>query len=716
MLNLREWPAIGTLVLFTSSGAWAVSDRPAVSSSGPTHSADCAHATTGVPQPLSVAAIHAGQRLMAGDVNGTPISSPDGNIQVIFELDESGAPFYRIDFKGHPLIGKSRLGLNLEGVPPFGPFKETAVKSSSGESKYSVPFGKTSSVDDHYREYTVTLKEVSAPGRELGVAFRVYNDGAAFQYLLPPQNGMAKVTIAGEMTQVRPAGDPKIYSLPTGFASAYENHYQVGPLAEIPTDKALGLPLAMAYPNHGPFVTVSEAGLKNYANLYLGRSETDPGTLESRFPPDPKTQAVFASQGTTPSQTPWRTFTIGDSEKATVESNLINNLSRPSVIQDTSWIHTGKCVFPWWNGYVVPGGPKTPPSDVLNGDTLEYYIDFAAKNKIECVSVDGYEFDKAWYGGKVIDFEKGRDITQPAPEMRMPAILKYAKDKHVGLRLWMHSAGLNDENLDRVFKTFHEWGVPGIMVDFLGDDTQRGVAFDEKMLQTAAKYHLTVCFHGIAKPTGLGRTYPNLLTEEGVMGLEYNKWKGPNSTPDHEINVAFIRCSVGPCDTHEGSFRPVPVKDFVAHSIAPNSMGTLARELAMYVVYENHQPMLADYPAAYEKHPAELKFLQQIPVTWDETRLLNGSLEDQVVTMARRKGRDWYLGSMNGNAEGRNVDLPLGFLGSGKYVAEIYEDTSASGSDGEQIAVKAIPVTAASHLSIPMAPSGGQVVRIRKAN
>jgi alpha-glucosidase len=351
---------------------------------------------------------------------------------------------------------------------------------------------------------------------------------------------------------------------------------------------------------------------------------------------------------------------------------------------------------------------------VLNGETLKGYIDFCAKYRIPYVSLDGYEFDKAWYGGRVLPFDpKTQDITRPVPEINLPDVLKYAREKGVRVRAWMHGEGLTEENMERVFSIYANWGISGVMVDFMGDDTQKGVERIEEILRRALEHRLTVSFHGIAKPTGLQRTYPNLLTEESVMGQEYNKWPGPNSTPDHEVYVGIIRGAVGPMDTHQGSFRPVPQSQFVARTLQPNSMGTLAHQIATYVVYENELPMLADYPEAYERHADVFRFVLQVPSTWDETRVLMADLDRQLLTVARRSGNDWFVGSLSGTRGGK-YSVPLSFLGGKEWQAEAYGDTSDSASDGESIARTVFKVRPGDALPIELSAGGGQLIRLQK--
>ena len=685
---------------------------------------------------------------MAVNTLGSPqnveMQSPNGQIKILFSVSTidglSGVPNYRVTYKNRNLINKSPLGLRLKsGGGPSGArfelesgFEILRVSQTESFSSYSLPVGKTRQVHDRYRQYTIFLKNTSRATTYLNFIFRLYNDGASFRYLVPKQNQITNFSLVKELTEFRFAGDPTIYGLPLGFGSAYESHYTIGPLAEFDTAKPIGMPLAVDF--SGATMEVSEADIHGYTQTYFlptpqglklalppPSTESSEGSYEES-PKESSKETGAPIQNTLPFKTPWRVMIIGDSPALGLQSNVITDLAEPSKIKDTSWIKPGKILFQWWNGYVVPGSFYEKPSDVLNEKTLKSYVDFCAKNKITYVSLDGFEFDKAWYGGGVGSFDPTtQDVTKSAPEVNAQEVIRYARQKGVGVRVWMHTNGLTEKNMESVFSTYNSWGVQSIMVDFMGDDKQSGVAHVEKILSIAAKYHLMVALHGMAKPTGFQRTYPNFLTQEGVMNQEYNKWgaddpDSPHSDPDHEVTAAIIRGAVGPMDTHQGSMRPVPEKNFVAHSIAPNSIGTLAHQIANYVVYENPNSMLADYPQAYLQHPEAFRFILGVPNRWDETLALKADLNKKVVTVARRNGKDWYVGTMNGRIRNR-FDLPLNFLEPGKtYLAEIYSDTASSEENGEEMSVVSRPLTSKDILSVNLAAGGGQAVKFHQVD
>ena len=356
---------------------------------------------------------------------------------------------------------------------------------------------------------------------------------------------------------------------------------------------------------------------------------------------------------------------IADKVERLVESDLVLNLNAPCALADTSWIRPGKTTFPWWNGFhedhvSFPMG--------LNTETAKYYIDFCAEAGIPYHSLDGKE-NTAWYGGPIVPYE-GADITRGVAGLDLREVLRYAATKGVRIRLWMNWRAA-EAHMDRAFPLYREWGVEGVMLDFMDRDDQVMINFLRRALETAAANRLTVTLHGVSAPTGLERTYPNLLTNEGVLNLEYDKWDKQGVTPEHELTVPFTRMLAGPLDFHQGSLRGVPLEEFRPRNAAPLVMGTPCRMLASYVVLQNHLPMVADYPSAYRGHPA-LPVLAAVPTTWDDTRCLTGKVGELIV-IARRHGPEWWVGAMGDRKPGE-VEIPLSFLGPGRFRAEIYRD------------------------------------------
>ena len=363
--------------------------------------------------------------------------------------------------------------------------------------------------------------------------------------------------------------------------------------------------------------------------MYLARAAMKSTTLVTRLAPRPD-EPKLAVRAILPHLSPWRVILFAPQAEELIESDLLLKLNLPSEIADTSWIRPGKTTFPWWNDFYEQ---NVPFKMGLNTATAKHYIDFCAEHGIPYHSLDGIN-DVAWYGGPIAPYA-GADITQAVEGLDLPAVIAYAKEKGVRLRLWMHWEAAR-KHMKRAFPLYHEWGIEGVMIDFMDRDDQEMVNFQRELLQLAADNQLTVTFHGVASPTGLERTYPNLLNSEAVMNFEYDKWNEGGVPPEHDVTVPLTRMLAGPLDYHQGTFRGVPLAEFKPRVADPLVIGTPCRMLATYVVFQNHLPMMADYPIAYRGHPLT-KVVAEIPATWDETRALEAKV-GQSVAIARRNG------------------------------------------------------------------------------
>ncbi|MEO6809897.1 MAG: glycoside hydrolase family 97 catalytic domain-containing protein, partial [Isosphaeraceae bacterium] len=404
-----------------------------------------------------------------------------------------------------------------------------------------------------------------------------------------------------------------------------------------------------------------------------------------------------------PHASPWRVLMLGERPGRLVESDIVLNLNDPCAIKDTSWIKTGKTTFPWWNGFYEENVPFTPG---LNTATAKYYIDFCAEAGIPYHSLDGVK-NKAWYGGPIRPYG-GADITTALPEIDLPEVLEHAKTKGVRLRLWMHWQAA-ERHMEKAFPIYREWGIEGVMLDFMNRDDQEMNRFLRKAIKLAAENHLTVTLHGVSKPTGLERTYPNLLTHEAVLNLEFDKWEKVGVTSDHELTIPFTRMLAGPFDFHQGSFRAVTPEEYKPRNDAPLVMGTPSRTLASYVLYQNHLSMVADYPSAYRGHPG-LPVLAAIPTTWDDTKVLVDKVGECAV-IARRSGTDWHVGAMT-DRNARTLTLPLTFLGPGRFAAELWVD-DAKAQYG--LSKRNASVTTSDELTIDLAGTGGAYLKFALA-
>jgi alpha-glucosidase len=406
-------------------------------------------------------------------------------------------------------------------------------------------------------------------------------------------------------------------------------------------------------------------------------------------------------------QTPWRVVLMGDRQGALLESNTIYCLNEPSVIRDTSWIKPGKITFSWWNGDVYDGKRSLP---ILSFAMAKKYIDFCARNGIPTHSLTSDEkYVSPWYFQSKRGVAPGpdTDVTKVRPDFDLPAIRAYADSRHVRLWTWVHQGALRGR-VEEAFAAFEKMGWSGMMVDFFDHDDQESIEFAESILEAAARRHILIHFHGVWKPTGWQRTYPNLMNHEGALNLEYLKWSN-RCTPEHNLMLAFTRLVAGPMDYHLGGFRAVTRAEFKPRNIAPNVLGTRCHHLAMYVCFDNPNPMLADYPTAYEGQPG-FDFLKVVPTWWDETRVLEGSIGEELVT-ARRKGDTWYVGCMSAKRP-RELALPLTFLKAGAYRADLWRDAPDAESKPNHLVSETLNLRASDTLRVHVAIDGGFVVRL----
>jgi alpha-glucosidase len=430
------------------------------------------------------------------------------------------------------------------------------------------------------------------------------------------------------------------------------------------------------------------------------------GELVSSLSPLPG-QTEIKVKASIPHHTPWRVFLISDRIGALIESNLLTNLNEACKIKDVSWIRPGKTTWPWWNGNITPDTSFTPGN---NFETNKYFIDFCAANHIEYHSVVEYGGHE-WYVSDGEGFSPGpnTDVTRAVPGLNMQEVCDYAKKKGVGIRIWVHWKALYPR-LEAAFTQYEKWGIAGLMVDFMDRDDQEMVNIQEEILRRAAAHKLHIQFHGAYKPTGMHRSWPNELTREGVMNYEYDKW-GESMTPDHDIYVPFTRMLAGPTDYHLGGFRAVPKSKFKIQSTRPLVMGTRAHMLAMYVVLENYLGMVADYPDAYLGQPG-FDFIQLVPTTWDETRVIDAKVEEWI-TIARRKNEDWFIGTIN-NSESREISVRLDFLSDGIYEGMMYSDPQDAAENPNKLNRRTFDLKKGDELKIQLASGGGQVMRLRK--
>lgn len=632
------------------------------------------------------------------------VRSPDGRIQVeAFRRDSRDAPHqlqYRVRFSDHVVIDASNVEIRMRDGMVLGRDPEiVGTQTAAIDTSFDQFPGKRRRVVDRANEATLLLRERGARPLEWRLVLRAYDDAVALRYQFPEQPGWGHLELADERTEFAfPQGSIATMLPLAGFTTSHEGRYERRQVDRIPADWLLGLPLLVKLPRGG-WAALLEANLTEYAGMYLMRAGGPGGGLVSRLSPRPG-EPEIAVRSALPHASPWRLILIARDARQLLESDTVLKLNAPSAVADTSWITPGKTTFPWWNDYYGAGVPFTMG---LNTETAKYYIDFCAEYGIPYHTLDGVN-GLAWYGGPIAPYE-GADITRGIEGLDLQEVIRYARQKGVRIRLWMHWQAAQ-RHMRRAFPLYRAWGVEGVMIDFMDRDDQLMVNFQRELLQLAADNHLTVTFHGVAAPTGLERTFPNLLNSEAVRNLEYDKWDEGGVSPEHDVTVPLTRMLAGPLDYHQGGLRSVPPDGFEPRSSAPLVIGTPCRMLATYVVLQNHLPMMADYPDAYRRHPLT-RTMSAVPATWDDTRALVAR-PGEAVAIARRSGEDWWIGAMT-DREARDLRLPLSFLPAGKFQADIYEDDPAA-EDGFKH--EAHPVTSSANLHVRLSPAGGAVVQL----
>jgi len=628
------------------------------------------------------------------------VTSPGGQAEIRIS-DENGQANFSLKFKGETLMAPSRLGLSLDkGGDLTRNLRILHAQTRKVDETYELVVGKTRTVRDRYTETTVEFLETVGLQRRLKVIARAYDDGVAFRYVLPDQPTLAGVAVRGDETRFDFAADDKCWALNLGrFGTSHEGEYD--PIQAKSFRAAALYELPVVCQTKKAAFAIAEADLKSWAGFYLSGREDGILGLQTKLSPrlDDPSKAVTTKIGTE-TVSSWRVVMMGDTPGDLVSSNLMTSLNPPTTLTDTSWIKPGKAAWDWWNGSKVDGVPDSG----MNDATMKRFIDFAAANKLEYMLIDD-----GWYAGsgqapKVLP---GTDVTKSIPAINIPELVAYGREKGVGIMVWVHWKAL-DAQMDEALATYETWGLKGIKADFMDRDDQEIVDYYHRLLTKAGQHHLMVDLHGAFAPRGLIRTYPHYVTQEGVMGAEYNKWSA-RVTATHNVTLPFTRMLVGPMDYTPGGFRNVRPADFKNQFILPTVQTTRGQALAMYVVYDSPLSMVSDSPITYAASPAGLDFVSATPTSWDETRVLSGEIGQSIV-IARRKGADWWVGAMT-NESGRTVKVPLAFLGTGAFQADIRED----GAEPTALKTRTQAVTAKQTLSLTLAPSGGGVVHLTPA-
>jgi alpha-glucosidase len=632
------------------------------------------------------------------------VAAPSGGLKVI--VSDAGGLNYRVEVDGKIVLTNSPLGLEFKDGTKLGPaaiITKSTTKRHNGEWENS--FGNRRSVRDQWRELRLTLQEGGSAQRTFGLIVRAYDDGVAFRYDLPESSGLGNFVLTKELTEFHFADDYRCWA--GGESACAENEYPETKLSAIPVGRPGSsyhsvLPLVAETP--AGYFAIAESDVLDWAGMSLSGTGTSAVKAVLDWRADGKGLVVSS----TPRVSPWRVLMFGRTAADLAGSDLIATLATPSRLKDMSWIKPGACAWDaWWTG--INPYDSTHRNVDARGTTPSHkeYIDLAAEMGWPYQLMDWYWYDGMTSYNKSLHSQpnsKLADFRKPVPEVNIPELMAYAKSKNVRLLIWAHSLDIETFGVEAALKYLAEQGFAGMKIDFINSQSQETVQWCEKVLATAAKYHLLIDFHGTYKPTGLARTYPNFITQEGVMGNEYNKFGEGVITPQHTINLAFTRALLGPMDFTPGGFINRAPKDFKITS--PTEVkGTRARQLAMTVIYPSPLLVLCDSPKNYRGQPG-IEFLQGMPTVWDETVVLNAEVGKSIV-IARRAGDRWYLAAMNGDTAA-SLNVPLNFLRGKNWKLRQFADDPKF-SDYQAVVESTSDADAKSVLTLSLAPGGGFV-------
>ncbi|WP_345145732.1 glycoside hydrolase family 97 protein [Flavobacterium ginsengiterrae] len=634
------------------------------------------------------------------------VTSPGGKISVLVSVNDKIS--WTISSGKDLILAPSEMSLTLDQNEVLG--KNPVVINSKKESvniSFETPLYKKKTIQNNYNQLILNFKN------DFSIEYRVFDDGAAYRFSTKKKKD---ITVKWEnvslnfdqdystlMPYVRDLRNPK-----DPYISSFEAHYENKKISEFAKDTLAFLPFLIDYKNHKKAVFL-EANLEDYPGLFVTNNSSKSG-FESRFSkyPTKETNGGFNNINRLISERadylvktkgtrnfPWRAIVIAENDADLANNDMVQKLSEPSRIKDISWIKPGKVAWDWWNDWNIY---NIDFKAGINTQTYKYYIDFASKNKVEYVVLDeGWSLEE--------------DIMKHNPNVDLEALIAYGKEKNVGLILWSSWMALT-KNTDGILKNYADLGIKGFKVDFLDRDDAKMVNSVYDISQKAANHKLILDFHGMYKPTGIQRTFPNILNFEGVKGLENNKWTPNDDVPLYDCTIPFIRMMAGPMDYTPGAMRNATKSEFRPSHSTPMSQGTRCHQLALYTIFEAPLQMMADSPTAFMKEQESTDFIAKVPTTFDETVALDGEV-GKFVSIARKKGNTWYLGAIT-NWDSRDITIDFSFLEKGKkFQAEVFSD----GLNADKAAVdykrEIITVDSNSKIKYRLANGGGLAMIIR---
>ncbi|MBO5507807.1 MAG: glycoside hydrolase family 97 protein [Bacteroides sp.] len=620
------------------------------------------------------------------------VNSPDSRITVNVETGTNTT--YSVTFHGKVILNPSPISMTFDNGTVIGRNMEVKKVERFTQNQVLKPVvrQKSEQIIDHYNEMVLDADRYK-------LYFRVYNDGLAYRFHTDFPDSLK--VLNEEVTYCFPEDYNTLFPEERSMLSAQQPLFKPMKLSEIGTDRFCSTPILIKVDENAR-IFISESDLESYPGMFLrkqGKNELagkfaavsleDYKTDDRQIFPTKRADYIARVNGTR--NYPWRAMIVAENDANLITNQLIYKLA-PEAEGDYSWVRPGKIAWDWYNALILTG---VDFKCGINNDTYKYYIDFASKYGIEYVVIDD-GWSEAW------------DVTKTIPEINMEELVAYGKKKNVDLILWVSWAPFR-EKIDEAFDKFSQWGIKGIKMDFMNRDDQEMVDFYYEVARKAAAHKMLVDFHGAYKPTGWLRTFPNVLTSEGVAGLENHKW-GSFVTPKHNVTLPFTRMVAGPMDYTPGAMINFHEKDHKIWFNLPASVGTRCHQLGMYVVYESPLQMLADSPSNYYREPVCMEFLSQVPVVWDETRVLKASVGEYVI-VARRHGDAWYIGGMAGE-KGQKFEIDLDFI-KGNKTLTYWEDGVNVDMNANDVARRTRKVKQGDKITITMYDGGGYAAVIK---
>ncbi|HEY0780424.1 MAG TPA: glycoside hydrolase family 97 protein [Gemmatirosa sp.] len=654
-----------------------------------------------MPRALCLALALSAAPALAQRPSTYQVTSPDGHLRITLR---TGADLtWSVDRDGAPVITPSLLALTLQSGEVLGANPVVrATTPSTGDATLTPVAYQKATIRDRYHQLTVTMNAA------YGVVLRAYDDGVAYRFVLrrPGEVAIRTETVNFNFADDDTAHVPFVRDIRNGdpYISAQEAHYDVQRLSAIRPDTLSYSPLLVQLPG-GARAVVLEADLEAYPGMFLRPNPSTRRGFQGVFAPYPKREEERGLNTTVPEREdliahvagtrmlPWRGVAVAARDADLLNNDVVYKLAAPSRVADaTAWVRPGKAAWDWWNDWNLRGVDFVSG---INMPTYRYYIDFAAANRLEY-----FVMDAGW--------SAGRDLTRTRPGIDLPALIAYAQQKHVGVLLWAAWHDVRGHE-DTLFPMYARMGVRGFKIDFFDRDDQKAVESVYHIAERAAANHLLLDLHGMYKPTGLQRTFPNVINSEGVKGMEQVKWTPVDDVPRYDVTAPYVRMLAGPMDYTPGAMRNATRNDFRASNATPMSHGTRTHQLAMYTIFDAPLQMLADSPTNYQAEQESTDFIAKVPTTFDETVPLDGAV-GEFVAVARRKDATWYVGAMT-NWTPRDLTIALAFLGAGPYQADIVQDGVNVGKDARDYKRVVRRVTASDTLRVHLGEGGGWTAR-----